>query len=45
MPVHKSGGGYKYGTTGKMYKGKGAKAKAEKQARAIHASQARAKKK
>lgn len=41
MPVRKSGGGYKYGSKGKTYKGKGAKAKAAKQGRAIKASQAR----
>jgi hypothetical protein len=38
MPVRKSGGGYKYGSKGKLYKGKGAKAKAAKQGRAIQAS-------
>jgi len=38
MPVRKSGGGYKYGKSGKVYKGKGAKAKAAKQGRAIQAS-------
>jgi hypothetical protein len=43
MPVKKSGGGYKYGNKGKLYKGKGAKAKAAKQGRAIRASQARKK--
>jgi hypothetical protein len=45
MPVHKSGSGYKYGKSGKLYTGKGAKEKAEKQARAIRASQAAAGKK
>lgn len=46
MPVKKTkGGGYKYGGTGKTYYGKGAKAKAEKQGRAIRASQKRSKKK
>ena len=44
MPVRKSGGGYKYGTKGKTYKGKGAKAKAARQGRAIKASQAQRKK-
>jgi hypothetical protein len=40
MPVHKvSGGGYKYGTSGKTYRGKGAKAKATAQDRAIKISQ------
>jgi hypothetical protein len=38
MPVHKTKGGYKYGKTGKVYK---SKAGAVKQAKAIHASQAR----
>jgi hypothetical protein len=41
MPIIKSGGGYKFGKKGKLYKGKGAKAKAAKQGRAIKASQAR----
>jgi len=39
MPVRKSGGGYKWGKSGKLYKGKGAKAKAARQGRAIKASQ------
>lgn len=38
MPVKKAAGGYRYGNTGKVYKGKGAKAKAAKQGRAIQAS-------
>jgi len=38
MPVHKTPGGYKYGSKGKVY---ASKAKAEKQGRAIKASQAR----
>lgn len=38
MPVHKVKGGYRFGKAGKVYKGKGAKKKAEKQARAIYAS-------
>jgi len=42
MPVHKvrRGGkvGYQWGKHGKIYFGKGAKAKAERQARAIYAS-------
>lgn len=45
MPVKKSGGGYKYGDKGKVYKGKGAKAKAAKQGRAIKASQSKRRKK
>lgn len=44
MPVRKSGGGYKYGAKGKTYKGKGARAKAARQGRAINASKARRKK-
>jgi hypothetical protein len=45
MPVRKAGGGgYKYGSTGKVYRGKGAKARAARQGRAIKASQARRKK-
>lgn len=36
MPIHKVGGGWKYGKKGKLYKGKGAKLKAIKQALAIH---------
>jgi len=39
MPVRKvPGGGYKYGSTGKTYHGKDAKAKAARQGRAIEAS-------
>ena len=38
MPVHKVNGGYRYGKTGKVYK---SKAKAERQGRAIKASQNR----
>lgn len=38
MPVHKVKGGYKWGKSGKTYRGKGAKAKAAKQGRAIRAS-------
>ena len=44
MPVRKVKGGYRYGTRGKLYKGRGAKAKAARQGRAIKASQARRKK-
>lgn len=40
MPVRKVKGGYKYGSTGKVYK---TKAKAEKQGRAIKASQKKGK--
>lgn len=35
MPVHKVNG-YKYGKSGKVYKGKSAKKKAARQGRAIH---------
>ena len=45
MPVQRADGGYRYGKTGKIYRGKGAKAKAEAQGRAIRASQARRRKK
>jgi hypothetical protein len=41
MPVRKVSGGYRYGQTGKTYHGKGAKAKAAKQGRAIQASKHR----
>lgn len=42
MPVHKTkSGGYKYGSSGKEYKGAGAKEKAVKQAVAIQYSEAR----
>lgn len=42
MPVRRVNGGFRYGTTGKIYK---SKAKAEAQGRAIRASQARRRKK
>ena len=45
MPVMKVDGGYRYGKSGKLYKGKGARRKAEQQGAAIRASQARRKKK
>lgn len=39
MPVHKTpGGGYQWGKTGKVYYGKDAKKKAEKQGLAIRLS-------
>lgn len=44
MPIVATGGGYRYGRTGKLYRGKGAYKKALAQARAIKASQARRKK-
>jgi hypothetical protein len=40
-PVRSVKGGFKWGKSGKLYKGKGAKAKAAKQGRAVKASQAR----
>lgn len=42
MPVHKTKGGYKFGTSGKVYP---TKQLAEKQAKAIYASGYREKKK
>jgi hypothetical protein len=44
MPVRKNKGGYQYGSSGKIYKEKGAKTKAAKQGKAIRASQAKRKK-
>ena len=41
MPVRKVKGGYQYGSSGKLYKGKGAKSKARRQGRAIKANQKR----
>lgn len=41
MPVHRVKGGYQWGKHGKVYKGKGAKAKAARQGRAVRAAQAR----
>lgn len=38
MPVHKVKGSCKFGKSGKTYRGKGAKKKAQKQAKAIYAS-------
>lgn len=38
MPVHKCKGGYKYGSSGKVYK---TKAEAERQGRAIQANKRR----
>lgn len=44
MPVRRTkGGGYKYGSKGKTYYGKGAKKKAARQGRAIQASKRRRK--
>ena len=42
MPVHKCKGGYRWGSSGKIYK---TKAEAEKQGRAIYASGYKGKKK
>jgi hypothetical protein len=42
-PVKRIKGGYRWGSKGKIYRGKGAKARAAKQGRAIKASQARKK--
>lgn len=42
MPVRKVSGGYRYGSTGKVYK---RKSDAERQGRAIKAAQAKRKKK
>jgi len=39
MPVRKVKGGYQYGSSGKVYRGKGAKSRAAKQGRAIKANQ------
>tara|TARA_R110002012_G_scaffold225202_1_gene397181 strand:+ start:346 stop:474 length:129 start_codon:yes stop_codon:yes gene_type:complete len=41
MPVRKVSGGFRFGTKGKVYRGKGARRKAEKQGRAIKARQRR----
>jgi hypothetical protein len=38
MPVRKVKGGYQYGSSGKIYGGKGAKSRAKKQGRAIQAN-------
>ena len=39
MPVHKVGkNAFRWGVSGKIYRGKGAKKKAQRQARAIYAS-------
>ncbi len=43
MPVRKVKGGYQYGSSGKVYKGKGAKSRANKQGQAINASKTRRK--
>ncbi len=38
MPIRKVKGGYRWGSKGKIYRGKGAKAKAARQGRAAHAN-------
>lgn len=38
MPVKKVKGGYRWGSKGKVYRGKNAKKKAEKQGRAAYAN-------
>jgi hypothetical protein len=38
MPANKTGGGYRWGSSGKLYKGKGAKKKAARQGRAARAA-------
>jgi len=43
MPVHKVKGGYRWGKHGKIYRGKGAKAKAAKQGKAAYANGYRSK--
>jgi hypothetical protein len=40
MPVRRVSGGFRWGSRGKLYRGAGAKAKAAKQGRAIHARKA-----
>lgn len=41
MPVRKVAGGYRWGATGKLYRGRGAKARAQRQGRAVKAAQGR----
>lgn len=38
MPIHKEGSGYQWGHHGAVYRGKGAREKAAKQAAAAHAN-------
>lgn len=45
MPIKKCNGGYKYGDSGKCYKGSSGKSKAARQGRAIEASKAKREKK
>ena len=44
MPVKKYRGGFKYGSKGKVYRGKDAKTKAKKQGQAIEANKKERKK-
>lgn len=44
MPVHKTKGGYQWGSHGKVYRGKGARSKAARQGRAAYANGYRGKK-
>jgi len=41
VPIQKCNNGHKYGNTGKCYKGKGSRAKAARQGRAIEASKSK----
>jgi hypothetical protein len=41
MPVRRVRGGYRWGSSGKVYRGRGAKAKATRQGQAIKARQTR----
>jgi hypothetical protein len=43
MPVRKAKGGYRWGRSGKIYRGKGAKRRAQRQGVAIMISQGRIK--
>jgi len=45
MPVRKVKGGYRWGSSGKIYRGKGARAKAARQGRAAYAGGYRGKRK
>lgn len=42
MPIEKISGGFRYGKTGKIYRGVGARVKARKQGQAIEISKLRA---
>lgn len=45
MPVKRASGGYRWGSRGKVYRGRGAKAKAARQGRAAYANGYRARSK